>query len=219
MQTAVIAGYTGLVGSHLLPLLLADGQYNRVIAVGRRAPQLEHERLHYQAVDFNQLHLDIDKVDVVYCCLGTTIRKAGSREQFRLVDFQYPLNLAEACLELGARQFILVSSMGADKHSVFFYNRVKGEAEEAIISLGYSRTDICRPSILLGTRQEWRPAEQAGKLFMQAFAWLMWGPWRHYRPIRAATVARAMHCYGKQQASGEFVHLSDELKKDSQCES
>ena len=218
MQTAVIAGYTGLVGSHLLPLLLADGQYERVIAVGRRAPQIEHARLHYQAVDFNQLHLDTDKVDVVYCCLGTTMRKAGSREQFRLVDFQYPLNLAEACLVLGARQFVLVSSMGADKQSVFFYNRVKGEAEEAVTSLGYLRTDICRPSILLGASQESRPAEQAGKLLMQAFSWLMWGPWRHYRPIRAATVAQAMCCYGRQEGSGVYVHLSDELKKDSRCE-
>ena len=145
MKTALIAGYTGLIGSQLLSSLLKSNYYDKVIAVGRRNLDIQHPKLIQQKIDFNNVQLDQQKIDDVFCCLGTTIKKAGSKEKFRLVDFHYPVSLASYCLNLGARQFLLVSSMGADAKSGIFYNQVKGEVENAVSKLGYRRLDIVSP--------------------------------------------------------------------------
>ena len=134
MKTALIAGHSGLVGGELLQLLLNSDKYNKVIAVGRREIDVQHPKLTQQIVDFNKLEID-GKVDDIFCCLGTTIKKAGSQEKFRLVDYQYPINLGLAGLKAGASAYLLVSAHGASANSSIFYSRVKGEVEEGIQSL------------------------------------------------------------------------------------
>jgi uncharacterized protein YbjT (DUF2867 family) len=124
-------------------------------------------------------------VDAVFCALGTTIRKAGSQEAFRKVDFDYPLAVARAGRAQGARHFLLVSAMGASARSSVFYSRVKGELEDAILALGYPSVTIARPSVLLGDRDERRPGEELAK----KIGWLFPNRWR---PVEAASVAAAL---------------------------
>ena len=213
MKTALIAGYTGLIGSQLLTELLESDHYKKVIAIGRRSLDIQHPKLFQQKIDFNNIHLDEPNIDDVYCCLGTTMKKAGSREKFRLVDFNYPVSLASFCLDNGAKQFLLVSSMGADEISSIFYNLVKGEVENAISNLGYPRLDIFRPSLLLGSRGESRFAEDIGKAGMKLLGFLFLGPLKNYKAIESSKVAKAMVYFAKEEATGNYLHLSADLQQ------
>src|SRR5690606_18668995 len=134
MRTAVIAGATGLVGGELLLQLLSDDRYGRVIALTRRDFPLNHPRLEKVVADLREpaKALEAFRPDTVFCCLGTTMAKAGSKEKFWEVDFSYPVALARATHALGARQYLLVSALGADRKSRIYYNRVKGDVEAAI---------------------------------------------------------------------------------------
>jgi len=138
-------------------------------------------------------HRDKLIVDDVFCCLGTTIKKAKSKEAFRAVDLEAPLLLAKISKELGAQKFILVSSLGANKNSSIFYNQVKGEVEEAIKQIGFGSFHILRPSLLLGPRQEERTGEDAAKFFYKVFGFLV--P-KKYQAIESIKVARAMLARG-----------------------
>jgi uncharacterized protein YbjT (DUF2867 family) len=211
MRTAVIAGATGLVGSELLLQLLDDPRYARVIALVRRASPLAHSKLSMIMADF--LHpedaLGDTRVDDVFCCLGTTMAKAGTREKFYEVDYQFPLALARATQALGASQFLLVSALGAKKTSAIFYNRVKGEVEEAINKLGFHTLHIFRPSLLLGPRLEKRAGEGAAKLLYKVFGPLV--PMK-YKGVEAGTVARAMRACASEERDGLFVHESDKIQ-------
>ena len=213
MKTALIAGYSGLIGRQLLSILLDNDYYDSVIAVGRRSLDIQHAKLIQQNIEFDNIKLDEHNIDDVYCCLGTTMKKAGSKEKFRLVDFHYPVSLANYCLTKGAKQFLLVSSMGADEKSGIFYNKVKGEVENTISKLGYSRMDIFRPSLLLGDRGESRFAEDFGKLAMKVTGFLFIGPLQNYKAIESSKVARAMNYFGQEEGVGEYLHLSGELQK------
>ncbi|MCX7638343.1 MAG: oxidoreductase [Cyclobacteriaceae bacterium] len=210
-KRALIAGATGLVGSYLLKLLLEDEGYAKVIAVTRRPLEITRDRLENIVTDFDRL----DKVaaqlttDDVFCCLGTTIRKAGSQANFRKVDFDYPVKLARLTHQQGAKKLLLVSALGADASSRIFYNRVKGETEQAICKTGFEAVHIFRPSLLLGPRNEQRAAEDAAKWFYKIFNRLI--PLR-YKAIHAHTVARAMLHYAHNPATGVFVHESQEMQ-------
>jgi uncharacterized protein YbjT (DUF2867 family) len=213
MKTAVIAGYSGLIGSQLLKILIESDDYVKVIALGRRSLDIQHPKLIQHNIDFNNIELEEQNIDDVFCCLGTTMKKAGSKEKFRLVDFQYPVSLANYCLNKGAKQFSLVSSMGADETSNIFYNKVKGEVEKTISNLGYHRLDIFRPSLLLGTRGESRFAEDLGKAGMKLLGFLFMGPLKDYKAIESIKVARAMAYFSTETGSGTTIHLSGKLQK------
>jgi uncharacterized protein YbjT (DUF2867 family) len=146
--------------------------------------------------------------DQTICALGTTIKKAGSRDAFRRVDFEYPLTIARAALGGGCRHFLLVSAMGADPHSRVFYNRVKGQLEAAILGLGFDRVSIFRPSLLLGDRREFRPGEAAGQVLGR---WLRFAIPRRYRPIHARTVAAAMVRIAAVNPAGYRTLTSDAI--------
>ena len=139
MKTALIAGASGLIGSQLLPLLLNGDRYERVNVLTRSALHLEHPKFKNLVVNFDQLSSSgqLLEADDVFCCLGTTMKKAGSKEAFRKVDHTYPLELAKVSKQCGARQYLLVSALGANKNSSIFYNAVKGEVEEAIAAIGF----------------------------------------------------------------------------------
>ncbi len=212
-RTALVAGASGLVGGHLLRLLLEDRDYERVTSLGRRELPLTHKKLAQRVVDFDRLAevADVPRVHDVFCCLGTTIRKAGSQEAFRKVDYGYPLELARVAVRHRASQFLLVTALGANPGSRIFYNRVKGEVEEAVKRLQFDGIHIFRPSLLVGKRAESRPAERLTVALVPLVAWALVGPLRTYRPIRADRVARAMVRVAKEAGRGVHVYESRDL--------
>lgn len=202
-HTAWIAGGSGLVGGLLLRRLLDDPAFTRVVSVGRRTLPVEHPKLTQVAWDFAR-PLDgaaLPAPAVAFCSLGTTIKKAGSREAFRAVDHGAVLAFARAARERGARAFLHVSSLGADARSGAFYLRVKGEIERDVAALGFPSTWALRPSMLDGARAELRVGERFGLLVMRALGPLL-GRWR---PTPADAVARAMIAAALSGAAGAHV--------------
>ncbi len=187
--TAIVAGATGLVGGECLQRLLAEQRYARVIAVARRelGPELRHRKLRVVVADFDRLDRVQEQLrgDHVFCALGTTIRKAGSQARFRVVDHDYPLRLAELTRSNGAQHFSIVSALGANRGSPFFYSRVKGDVEAALREMGWPSLAIFRPSVIAGERAESRPAERLGERLLR-FAPATW------RPVAACDIAAAM---------------------------
>lgn len=214
MTTALLVGASGLVGGHCLRFLLNEPSYTRVVSVGRRRLPLQHIRLAQHVIDFEQLPAFAERLtaDAVFCCLGTTLRKAGSQEAFRRVDFGYPCELARIAASRGAEQFLLVSALGADTQSWWFYNRVKGETESAISRLPFRGVQIFRPSLLQGNRDELRLAEWAGLTLARWFPWRLAGPLRRYRPVAAEAVAYAMVAVATENRAGVHVFEAEEIR-------
>ncbi len=211
MAVALIAGATGLTGSALLELLLKDPHYSQVIALTRKPLNRTESKLKNLVVNFDQLRevaSDL-KADDVFCCLGTTIKQAGSQAAFRKVDFDYPLLLAQVTREQGAQQFLIITALGSDKSSSIFYNRVKGEVEEAISKVGFPNYHIFQPSMLLGERTDDRAGESTGKWVMSVLDFLI--P-KKYKAIEGIRVARGMLQVAKQNVPGSIIHSSAELQ-------
>ena len=191
-RVAMVAGATGLVGREVLAALLADNSYSAVHSLGRRTLPLTHPKLTQHIVDFAALP-ELPQIDDVFICLGTTIKAAGSQAAFRAVDFEAFVAVALAGIAQGATKLGAISAMGADAKSRVFYNRVKGEAEDAIANLGYTSVSIVRPSLLVGDRrtlaQAERPGERIGLLLSQLLAPLIPA---HYLPVRASDVAAGL---------------------------
>lgn len=193
-RTALVAGYTGLVGRHLLAQLLAGGRYAHIKTVGRRAPPGDDARVEALVRELGDLAGLRERLaaDDVFCCLGTTLRAAGSREAFERVDFDMVVDLARIAHAAGARRFFLVSSVGANADSRVFYNRIKGRAEAAVRAIGYETLHIVRPSLLLGKRGDSRPGEDFAQKLLPALGPLLFGPLAAYRAVPAEEVARAL---------------------------
>ena len=214
MKTALVFGASGLTGTFLLRVLLDNPEYARVIAFARRPLNIKHDKLeilHAELDDRSAIQV-LAKGDELFCCLGTTIRKAGSQENFRTVDHDYPLMLAGIAKRNGIGTFVLVSSLGANVHSKNFYLRIKGETEEAICKVGINRVIIVRPSMLLGHRQEFRLGERIGRGLMQMVGPALGGRFRKYRAIHSRTVAQALVKLAATTGPGEHVFESDTLK-------
>jgi uncharacterized protein YbjT (DUF2867 family) len=194
MKNALIAGATGLVGGYVLRRVLANPSYSRVEILVRREANIHDLKLTQRVVDF--AHLDSGATAIaggdVFCCLGTTIRKAGSQDAFRRVDHGYPLALARVAKTADAGKFLMVSALGADPGSPVFYNRIKGEVEHAIAAIGLPATYFFRPSLLTGPRTENRPGEKIASAVGKLIAPFLLGGLHKYRPIQADTVAAAM---------------------------
>lgn len=212
MKTALLAGSTGLIGKQLLQLLLDDPAYTEVKALSRKPIGVEHPKLRNIVLDLNKLdeHFDQLKADDVFCCLGTTIKQAGSKEAFRKVDHDYPLELAKLSKNQGATQYLIITALGSNKRSGIFYNQVKGQVEEAIDQVGFQSYHIFRPSLLLGERAEKRAGEGAATVVYKALGFLI--PLK-YKAIDSAKVARAMLHMAKQNSRGKFIHESKELQQ------
>lgn len=206
-----MAGSTGLIGKQLLQMLLDDPQYAFVKAISRKPLNVQHPKLQNIVTDLAALtghHCEL-KADDVFCCLGTTIKQAGSQEAFRKVDYEYPLELAKLSKSQGATQYLLITALGADSKSGIFYNRVKGEVENAIDQVGFHAYHIFRPSLLLGERSEKRAGEGAATVVYKALGFLI--PLK-YKAIESVKVARAMLHFAKQHSEGKFIHESKELQ-------
>ncbi|MBT8135691.1 MAG: NAD(P)H-binding protein [Gammaproteobacteria bacterium] len=187
---ALLAGATGLVGGRLLAQLAAQGGYT-VTTVGRRAPAFEHQCVTHLVTDFSGT-VEVPAADTFFCCLGTTIRKAGSQDAFRAIDLDLVVKLAAAARAAGCTTAVIVSSVGADASSSSFYLRIKGEMEISIENAGFTGYAFIRPSLLLGERAELRPAELLGKWATRLINPLLAGRLSNYRAVNADTVAAAM---------------------------
>ena len=212
MKTALVAGATGLTGRQLVNLLLRDDRYQVIKVLSRSPLTTQDPRLKNFVVDFKALQEYADQLaaDDVFCCLGTTMKKAGSKPAFEAVDYEYPLSLAHITKAQGASQYLLVSALGADKYSSIYYNQVKGRIEEALCTINFNAIHIFRPSLLLGAREEKRAGEDAAKLFYKLFNFLI--P-KKYKSIDASKVANAMLHYARTEQSGIHFHESASLQK------
>lgn len=208
-KTALVVGATGLVGNALTHRLIDSAAYEKVKVLVRQSLGWQHPRLQEIQYDFDHPNSLLVQADDVFCCLGTTMKKAGSKEAFRKVDYQYPLDAAKRALVNGARQFLLVSSMGANPDSSFFYNRVKGELERDIKALNYPTFLVFRPSLLLGDRKDFRLGERIGEGLMKLFNPLI--PAK-YKGIQIERVANAMCQKAQQGLTGKHVFESDQLQ-------
>lgn len=205
-QHILLAGATGLTGEHLLDRLLSEPTVTRVLAPSRR-PLAEHPHLDNPIGELNDLlpHLQ-GPVDTALCCLGTTIKQAGSQAAFRAVDHDLILTFAARARELGARHLLVISALGADPAASAFYNRVKGETEQALIAQDWPQLTLARPSLLLGPRHEFRFAERLAAPLMR------WLPGR-YRGIEVAVLARALWRLALEEEKGVRVVESDQLRR------
>ncbi|MDH1010118.1 NAD(P)H-binding protein [Pseudomonas nicosulfuronedens] len=191
-RKALLAGATGLVGGQILQALLADSSVCEVHALSRRPLSLSHPKLQVHIVDFSRLPA-LPQTDEVYLALGTTIKVAGSQAAFRAVDLDANLAVAKAACAAGARRVGLVSAVGADGKSSVFYNRIKGELEDALKTMELAALVIAQPSLLLdyreGLQQPPRLGEQIAIPIAKLLAPLMPGK---YRPVHAQAVALAL---------------------------
>lgn len=205
-QHILIAGATGLTGEHLLDRLLSEPTVARVLAPTRR-PLAAHPHLENPVGDLQTLLPQLSgQVDTAFCCLGSTIKQAGSQEAFRAVDHDLVLAFARRARELGARHLVLISALGANPGSKVFYNRVKGETEEALKAMDWPQLTIARPSLLLGARHEFRLGERL------AAPLLRWLPGK-YRGIDACALARALWRLALEEEDGVRVIESADLRR------
>jgi uncharacterized protein YbjT (DUF2867 family) len=193
-RIALLAGASGLTGSHTLEALLGAPEISRVLAVSRRPLGREHPRLANRIVQFERLEAQLKGVscDVALCCLGTTRRQAGSQEAFRAVDVDCVLSFARVAKAASAGRFVVISSVGADPAARNFYLRTKGEMEGELEAVGFESLDILRPSLLLGWRGEMRSLELAATALMPLLNPLLRGRYVPYRAVSARTVGAAM---------------------------
>ena len=200
-RTALIAGASGLVGSHLLGVLLADEHWDRVVSVGRRTLDQDHPKLEQLVVPFPEIG-EVPAAEDAFSCLGTTIKVAGSQQAFRAIDHDAVVALATACSRAGAEQFLHVTALGASPRSRIFYNRVKGETERDVAGSGVSTTIAFRPSMIDGERPDAsRPGESIGLVAMRAAGPLL----GRFRPNRASDIALAMVREAKAGSPGHRV--------------
>ncbi|WP_439482842.1 oxidoreductase [Cyclobacterium plantarum] len=238
-RIAFVSGSSGLVGMKLLHQLFQNSEFDWVISFGRRNLAIKHHKLVQVAVDFDKL----DQVDlrenisnqnmggdfqpllkalesgsarpIAFCSLGTTIKQAGSKENFYRVDHDYVINFARMVMGLGAKRFMYVSALGADAQSSIYYNQVKGEVENDLKRMDFDYVGIFQPSLLLGERKENRLGEEVAKIVMKGVTFL--GLFRNYKPIYDHQVAKAMVKKSLEgENSGNETVSSSEMHKMSE---
>lgn len=207
-RTAVIAGASGLVGSHLLELLLTDDTWDRVVSIGRRELDREHPKLEQMIVPFPAIG-ELPHSDDVFCCLGTTMKKAGGRNAFKVIDHDAVTQVAGSAFRNGATQFLHVTAIGASPKSKIYYNRIKGDTEYFVDAMGIPTTVAFRPSMLDGDRDEHRLGEEVGLRVMRRLAPVL----GKYRPTLALDVAKAMVAEAKRLEHGRRVVDAGEITR------
>lgn len=212
-KTALVFGATGLVGGHCLEMLLASPLYKEVRVFNRRSMKIEHPKLKEFIIDFEDFedYSDWIKGADLFCCLGTTRKKAGSKEAFAQVDYTYVYEIAKVAARNKVNQFLLVSAIGADKDSMFFYNQVKGEIETAVNNLDFWAVHIFRPSLLLGNRNEQRIGEQIAMNVSKLFNLVTDKIAPKYSAVKAEQVAKSMLIYAQNINGGRYVYEGDDI--------
>ena len=213
-MTATLVGATGLIGSYLLEEMLNDPYFETVRILIRRPIGITHPKLEKKIVDFNDsdsVLVALSNSDVVFCAIGSTMKKVkGDKDAYRKIDFEIPVNLARFCKMTGCEKFIHVSSAGANAKSMNFYQRLKGETDEAVKEAGPKTVHIMRPSLLLGERKEFRLGENIGKAFMTSLSFLI--P-EKYKAIQGKDVAKVMVALANKKEEGFFIHENREIRE------
>lgn len=211
-KTALVFGATGLVGTELVKVLNKDDRYNEIKIFGRHSSGFAGGKVKEIITELsNKSLLETEMTgDHIYCCLGTTIKKARTKEAFRKVDLEFPKLIAEVASAKGISKMIVISSIGATSHTSNFYLKTKGEMEETLAGILKDRVYFLRPSFLLGHRSESRPGEQAGKFLMKLVGPLFRGKMKKYRAIEGHSVAEAM-VYVANGVEDKHVFESDEI--------
>ena len=213
-KTAILLGASGLVGSFLLDTLLNSQEYRSVVIFVRKEISRKHPKLVEHLIDFDQLdkYANLVQGDDLFCCLGTTIKQAKTREAFKMVDYYYPLKFAEMAKQNGVQQYLMVTSIGANARSSVFYLKTKGECEEAIKKINLFSTSVFRPASLLGPRKEMRPQEKIGEVVMKFVSFLLVGKLKKYKPVQAEKVAQAMYTIAQSPKEGFNIYESDQIQ-------
>ncbi len=211
MKTAIIIGATGLVGSTLAKQILENPEYSRVTLLLRKPLDLQHPKLKQEIIDFAQP--DSTKIigDDLFCAMGTTLQKAGSKQAQYKIDCTYPFEIGKIAKANGVKQYILVSSIGSDANSSNFYLRTKGDLEQKIKALDFENFISVRPSFILGDRQEFRLGEKIGIVLAKAISPLLVGSLKKYRGIEAAQIAKGMQVLANKGLKGVHFVESDAL--------
>jgi len=211
MKTAIVIGATGLVGVNLVNKLNDTKVYEKVTLLVRRKTDLNHLKLEEKIIDFDTIDPELVKADDIFCAIGTTLKKAGSKENQYKIDCEYPAKIARMAKENGSKQFLLVSSVGADKNSSNFYLRTKGELEEKISNLNFETFITLRPSFIIGDRKEFRLGEMIGIFFASLFRPLMLGGLKKYRGVHAIVIAKKMIKMANDNLKGKIIVESDKI--------
>lgn len=208
----VLIGATGLVGAALLDALKSNDRIEKIVVFSRKKIEDKNPKIESYVIDFRMTdsYADLVKGDVLFCCLGTTMKVAGSKAGFIDVDYTFPLQFATSAYNNGVPSMHIVTATGANSSSSIFYNKVKGQVQEAIAALGFRSCYFYQPSMLIGERNENRVGEKIGQKLMLFLDFLIPSA---YKAITGKTVAEAMlHC-ALQQAPGTHYIASDEIFK------
>ncbi len=214
MRKALIAGSTGAIGSVLLKLLNNSDQYSEIHCVVRRELPFSSEKIKAHIMNYDELDKLIlqHPIDDVFCTLGTTIKTAGSVENFRKVDRDYVYEIGKIAQKMNAKTFTVISAIGANAESSNYYNQTKGEAEEMLKSLSLKSLRIFRPSLLHGGREEFRLKESLGFILLSIMRPLLQGAWKKYQPIHIEQVAKAIYESTQKDYSTIKIFESDEIQ-------
>ncbi|MBT2696480.1 NAD-dependent epimerase/dehydratase family protein [Bacillus sp. ISL-40] len=214
-KTALVLGASGLVGNELVKTLIQQNNYEKIHLLVRRPIEFNDPSCEEHIVDFDQLHKyqELFQVTDVFCCIGTTIKKAKSKEAFRKVDYKYPVEAAKISSKSGVEKFLIITAMGSNSKSLIFYNQVKGQVEEALRKLIIPSVHIFKPSLLLGERTEFRFGERIAEKASAILNLLMIGPLRPYKAIEARNVAAAMAAVAQTDKSGVNIYPSHEIER------
>lgn len=210
---AIVAGGTGLVGQYVLEYLLEDDDFEKVYILNRRHVGYQHSKAQEIVVDFDEIMKAISDIQAThaFCCLGTTIKKAGSKEAFKKVDYQFALNFAQAVHQLGCDNFNVITALGTNKPSFVFYNQVKYELTQSLKELNFQTLNIIQPSLLIGDRADIRLGEKIGQKIFEQTSALWKGPLKKYAGIEGRQVAKAMVTISKKIQRGVFRYPSNLL--------
>ena len=209
----IILGASGLTGSAVLDLAIKNPKVNEITCVLRHSTGTKAEKVNEMIIDSKQMMQldDLPEADAIICCLGTTIKKAGSQEAFRFVDVDLPLHFARLGKKLNIKSFLLQSSIGAGGNPSGFYLKCKTEVEDELKKLDYKSLVIVRPSLLLGDRKEFRLGEKVAEFFMKLFSPLFIGSLRKYKAISAKKVAERLVHEALNNNTGIKVIDSDKI--------
>lgn len=214
-KKAILLGATGLIGQNLLTKLLANEDFDEVLVISRKSLNLNHPKLKELIIDFDELPNHASEItgDVVFCCLGTTIKKTPNLAMYRKIDYQYPLDVANIAFANGAQQYHLISAMGADVKSRIFYSKTKGEVERDLKKIPFPAIYIYRPALLDGNRKEKRTAEKIMIALFRFINPILIGSLKKYRSIKIEKVADAMLNQAESNEAGLHIYSSDQIVK------
>ena len=213
-KKVIIVGASGLIGSKLLNILLQEPVYDEVLILVRKELLVKHKKLVQLVIDFEKLE-EYDTAltgHAIFCCVGSTRKKTPDLNDYRKIDHDYPLKLAQLAKQNSVKQYHLVSALGANSNSSNFYSKMKGETKDDIQKVGLKCLHIYEPSLITGDRTEYRLAERIATVLMKLIDPLLYGALKKYRSIPAETIARAMFNMSLKNEEGIFIHPSDKIK-------